>query len=158
MKLSEFKTHLDNLTELSLQLPDGGFVPAHFHITEAGLSTKHFVDCGNTVRTEKAISLQVWVAGDTEHRLAPAKLKKILSTAEPLFGAEDLEVEMEYQTDTIGRYGLEFSAGCFVLQTKHTQCLAQDKCGVPAEKVKVNLADMKPAKTAVCCTLGSGCC
>lgn len=44
--------------------------PAHFHITEMGLVTKNFIDCGNTIREEKLITFQVWYAGDLEHRLA----------------------------------------------------------------------------------------
>ena len=79
MILSELKDCLAEVAELHLVLPDGAVVPAHFHITEAGLTTKHFVDCGGTVRTEKTMSLQVWVAGVHEHRLSPGKLKNIVN-------------------------------------------------------------------------------
>ena len=49
MKISVLKNHLENLTELNFKLPDGTFVPAHFHLTEIGLMTKHFVDCGISI-------------------------------------------------------------------------------------------------------------
>jgi len=32
----------------SFKLPEGTYLPAHFHMTEVGLVTKHFVDCGGT--------------------------------------------------------------------------------------------------------------
>src|SRR4051812_15393391 len=106
MKLSEFKRHLSEASVLNLIQPNGNEVPQHFHITEAGLSTKHFIDCGGTIRAEKTITLQVWVANDEQHRLAPDKLLEILAKAEKLFGNEDLEVEIEYQADTVGKYGI----------------------------------------------------
>jgi hypothetical protein len=157
MKLSEFKQHLDNLSQLNFVKPDGSFVPRHFHITEAGLTTKHFIDCGGTVRIEKAISFQVWTANDFKHRLEPQKLKQIIAIAEPLFGNEDLDIEIEYQTETISRFGLEFNGHNFLLTTKQTNCLAIDQCGIPTEKLKVNLSDIQKTETS-CCTPGGGCC
>lgn len=59
MKLSQFKTELQNTDTLNIQLPNGTFVPAHFHITEMGLSTKHYIDCGNTIRVESRATFQV---------------------------------------------------------------------------------------------------
>ena len=50
MKLSQFISLLDTAKEFTIQLPNGTFVPPHFHITEMGLLTKHFIDCGNVVR------------------------------------------------------------------------------------------------------------
>ena len=74
MKLSEFKSHLEGMQSLSFIQPNGSPVPAHFHITEAGVSTKHFIDCGGTERVEKYVSFQLWVTDDVQHRLAPSKL------------------------------------------------------------------------------------
>ena len=34
------------LAALHLMLPDGSFVPAHFHVTEVGRVQKDFIDCG----------------------------------------------------------------------------------------------------------------
>jgi hypothetical protein len=45
MKLSEIKK-LDTLENVTFQLPDGTTVPEHFHVTEVGLITKNFIDCG----------------------------------------------------------------------------------------------------------------
>lgn len=157
MKLSTFKNHLDNVTQLNFVQPNGNFVPRHFHITEAGLTTKHFIDCGGTVRTEKTISFQLWTANDFEHRLEPQKLKKIIAIAEPLFGNEDLDIEIEYQTETISRYGLDFDGNKFLMSSKQTDCLAKDHCGIPAEKLKVKLSEVQQSNNA-CCTPGGGCC
>jgi hypothetical protein len=157
MKLSEFKQHLGKVSEVNFIQPNGTFVPKHFHITEAGLITKHFIDCGGTIRTEKAVNLQVWVAEDLNHRLEPNKLQKIISLAEKLFDSEDLEVEVEYQTETIGRYGVGFQGGDFLLTVKETDCLAKEHCGVPEAKQKLQLSELQTTQTS-CCTPGGGCC
>src|SRR6478752_4137716 len=126
MKLSEVKNKLQSLEELNFQLANGTFVPQHFHVTEVGAVTKDFIDCGGTVRHEKVVSFQLWEANDYEHRLAPQKLVSIINLAEKVLGLGDWEVEVEYQAETIGKFGLEFSNDHFVLSTKTTACLASD--------------------------------
>lgn len=157
MKLSEFRQALSNVKQLDFLLPNGAFIPSHFHITEAGLITRHYIDCGGTVRIEKYINFQIWVADDTDHRLNPEKLEKIIQIAEPLWGSEDLNIEVEYQEKSISRYGIYFNGTHFLLQAKQTECLAKDKCGVPPEKVKIKLSELQPA-ASTCCTPGGGCC
>jgi hypothetical protein len=130
-------------------------VPSHFHITEAALITKNFVDCGGTSRSEKFISFQLWTADDLNHRLSPKKFNEIISVYENLFGADNLDVEVEYQSQTIGRYGLEFSNGNFFLTNKFTDCLAKDGCGIPSQKEKIKLSELQNNS---CCTPGSKCC
>jgi len=153
MKLSEVKKHLASLQGVNFQLPDGTLVPKHFHVTEVGVVTKHFVDCGGTVRTEKTANFQLWDANDYEHRLKPQKLSNIISLSERILGMEDLDVEVEYQGDTIGKYDLQFNGENFELATKKTACLAQDNCGVPPGELKV-----AQPQTATACTPGGGCC
>lgn len=157
MKLSQFKQYLDAVSQLNFVQPNGRSVPRHVHITEAGLTTKHFIDCGGTVRAEKTISFQLWTANDTEHRLEPQKLKKIIAIAQPLFGDEDLDIEIEYQSETISRYGLDFDGKNFLLSAKQTDCLAKVHCGTPPEKPKVESIDLQISKTSYC-TPGGGCC
>jgi hypothetical protein len=156
MKLSDFKKKLSTSKSINFVQPNGGFVPAHFHITEVGLTTKHFIDCGGTVRDEKVVSFQLWEANDFNHRLEPQKLLNIIALSEKVLALSDLEVEVEYQTNTIGRYGLDFYDQNFVLVAKQTDCLAKDKCGIPIEKIKVSLAELN--NSTGCCTPGSGCC
>ena len=156
MKLSEFKNQLNTTHAVNFLLPDGSTVPNHFHITEAGLVTKNFVDCGGTIRKENSINFQVWVATDTQHRLEPQKLLKIISTYEKLFGTEDLEVEIEYQTNTIGKYGLAVSGNNFLFTAKQTNCLASSTCGSPKEKQTLPVEELQPASS--CCAPGGGCC
>ena len=153
MKLSQVKQHLAGLRGVNFELPDGTLVPEHFHVTEVGVVTKHFIDCGGTVRTEKMANFQLWDANDFEHRLKPQKLANIISLSERILGMEDLEVEVEYQGDTIGKYDLDFNGQNFVLNPKQTACLAQNKCGIPADKLKV----VQP-QTANSCIPGGGCC
>jgi hypothetical protein len=157
MKLSEFKSQLNTVSELNFVQPNGVLVPSHFHITEAGLTTKHFIDCGGTVRTEKTISFQVWVANDTNHKLEPSKLQKIIGLSESLFNNEDLDIEVEYQADTIGRYGVDFNGEQFILTPKETNCLAKDHCGIPPEKMKLNLSEVQTSASS-CCAPNGGCC
>ncbi|MCW3101967.1 MAG: hypothetical protein JWO09_407 [Bacteroidetes bacterium] len=157
MKLSEFKNQLNTLSGVSFTQPDGNPVPAHFHITEVGLTTKNFIDCGGTVREEKVVNFQLWEANDLGHRLTAEKLSKIISLSEKALGIGDHEVEVEYQTNTIGRYGVEIKNEGFVLVPKNTACLASDSCGAPKEKQKLNLVELGSTSNA-CCTPGGGCC
>jgi hypothetical protein len=150
MTVSELKTHLQSVNQLVFRQPNGQVVPLHFHITEMGLTTKHFVDCGGTNRTEAHASLQVWVAEDYEHRRSPEKLIGIIDMATPLLNGQNPEVEIEYQTDTIGRYGLDFQQGKFVLQPKQTDCLAKDNCGIPMTALPLSVSNN--------CAPASGCC
>ena len=158
MKLSEIKTLLTKVNKVNFELPNGTLVPEHFHVTEVGLITKDFIDCGGTIRHEKVANFQLWEANDFDHRVAPQKLLSILALSEKVLGTEDLEIEVEYQTDTIGKYNLDFNGGNFVLTSKHTNCLASDSCGIPKEKLKVNLVELGTQQTASCCAPGGGCC
>ena len=157
MKLSEIKKHLNTATDVNFILPDGTAVPPHFHVTEVGIITKHFIDCGGTVRNEKVANFQLWNANDTDHRLKPQKLTHIISLSEKVLGMEDLEIEVEYQSDTIGKYSLQFQNENFILVSKHTDCLAKDNCGVPPQKQKIN-AEAHAIPATVCCTPGGTCC
>ena len=158
MKLSQFISSIDSIKEFTIQLPNGTFVPPHFHVTEMGLLTKNFIDCCNVVREEKVITFQVWFAGDLEHRLTSEKVHKITHASEKLFQSADLELEVEYQdAQTIGKFGLEFQNDIFQLTPKQTTCLAQDHCGIPADKMEPVTGACKP-KESSCCTPDSGCC
>ena len=156
MKYSDFKKAIESINEITILLPDNSTVPQHFHITEVGLINKHFIDCGGKERTSKLISFQIWVAEDINHRITPQKLLKILDASSFITGNADFELEAEYQTNTIGKYGVEFNGTNFILNNKFTECLAAEVCGVDSEKYKMNLGDLKP--TSSCCTPGGGCC
>lgn len=157
MKLSDIKQILPTLENVEFQLENGTFVPEHFHVTEVGMITKNFIDCGGVIRNEKVVNFQLWNANDLEHRLKPGKLLNIIQLSEDKLGIENLEIEVEYQSETIGKYDLEFNGKTFVLKNKTTACLAQDACGIPTEKVKLNLSELK-SNEAACCTPESGCC
>ncbi len=157
MKLSEIKKHLETVNDVTFQLPDGSMVPIHFHVTEVGQITKDFIDCGGTIRHEKKVNFQLWEANDFDHRLAPQKLLNIISLSENKLGIEDSEIEVEYQSNTIGKYDLGFDGKNFLLLNKQTDCLAKDNCGIPAEKLKLKMSDLS-AKADSCCTPGGGCC
>ncbi|HUH26403.1 MAG TPA: DUF6428 family protein [Flavobacterium sp.] len=153
MKLSDVKQILPTLENVEFQLENGTFVPEHFHVTEVGMITKNFIDCGGVIRTEKVVNFQLWNADDFEHRLKPNKLLNIIKLSEEKLNIEDCEIEVEYQSDTIGKYDLEFNGKTFVLKTKTTACLAQDACGIPSEKEKKNLSELSSV-----CAPNSGCC
>lgn len=157
MKLIDVKKALEICDEVSFLLPTGFFVTANFHITEVGVITKDFVDCGGVVRREQFVNFQLWNTNDLDHRLKPAQLKSIISIYEKNFGLKDLEVEVEHQGDTICKYGLEFNGKYFILLTKQTNCLAPDRCGVTPEKQKVSLSSLQNNSQG-CCTPDSNCC
>ncbi|CAN5881340.1 DUF6428 family protein [soil metagenome] len=155
MKLSDFKTKLNTVVELNFLLPNGKAIPNHFHVTEVGQITKHFIDCGGKIRDERVVNFQLWEAGDFDHRLAPQKLIGIIQLSEKVLNVQDDEIEVEYQGDTIGKYGLEFDGTNFLLTSKKTDCLASASCGT--EKTKITLAELQTSDN-VCCTPGGGCC
>ncbi|MCB2379048.1 DUF6428 family protein [Hymenobacter sp. BT635] len=152
MKISEMKQALTGLEAVNFRLPSGEYLPAHFHVTEVGLVHKHFIDCGGTERQETVANFQLWEAGDYDHRLAPQKFLHILKLSEKILGREDLDIEVEYQQATIGKFGLRLDGQDFVLTPKQTACLAQDACGIPASEFAL------PQLQTTGCTPGGGCC
>lgn len=156
MTLEQIKEILPTLENVEFQLEDGTFIPEHFHVTEVGQINKKFIDCGGVIREESVVNFQLWNADDYEHRLKPGKLLNIIKLSEEKLGIENNEIEVEYQSNTIGKYDLEFNGKVFVLKSKTTACLAQDACGIPSEKLKKNLAEL-PVNNATC-KPGGGCC
>jgi hypothetical protein len=157
MKLSEVKSSLSTIGKVEFVLPGGATVPEHFHVTEIGLIDKKFIDCGGTVRQEKVVNFQLWSSDDTDHRLQPGKLTDVIALSERVLNIEDLEVEVEYQSDTIGKYGLDFNGKSFQLVAKTTACLALDQCGAPPQKQKIQLQELVSSEQPSC-KPGSGCC
>lgn len=156
MKLSEIKQHLANAKSVNFKLEDGTMVPEHFHVTEVGIITKDFIDCGGVVRHEKVANFQLWNAEDYEHRLKAGKLLDIIGLSEKVLGMEDLEIEVEYQSQTIGKYDLGFDGTDFLLLSKQTACLAPRACGVPEVKPKLQMQNL--AASGSVCIPGGGCC
>lgn len=150
MLLSEFLFALNQLNEFRFQTPDGQFVPPHFHITEVGMVHKHFIDCGGTERKAANVNFQLWSSDDVQHRLKPQKVIDIIRLSQQRIGITDEEIEVEYQGETIGKYGLAFDGTNFQLVTKSTDCLAKDKCEIPEPDQKVSESDA--------CAPDSGCC
>ncbi|WP_437200777.1 DUF6428 family protein [Planctomicrobium sp. SH664] len=137
MTLDEFMTLLTENPAAHLQflLPDQSAVPAHYHVTEVGRVRKDFVDCGGTTRKVEACVLQLWVANDTDHRLTAEKLTGILNKGRGLFETTMVPVEVEYDQGVISQYPLEpmetsSTLLVFQLGTKHTACLAPERCGL----------------------------
>ncbi len=159
MKISQIIAHLQQLETVAFQLPNGQMVPPHFHITEVGTTTKHFIDCGGDIHEEKRANLQIWVADDYDHRLLPATFLKVIQLSEKVLQGQDLDIEVECQTtDTIGKFGLEFANGSFQLMALHTDCLAKVQCNIPvATKPSFMLVDIGNDAAAVCVP-GGGCC
>jgi hypothetical protein len=71
MRLSAIKSELQKATTIAFRLPNGELVAPHFHVTEVGKITKHFIDCGGTIRSEEVANFQLWEAQDYDHRLHP---------------------------------------------------------------------------------------
>ncbi|RQO30383.1 hypothetical protein DBR32_12500 [Taibaiella sp. KBW10] len=155
MKLSEIKQILATAEAVNFQVENGAAVPEHFHVTEVGIITKDFIDCGGKVRHEKVANFQLWNADDYEHRLKAGKLLHIIALSERILGMEDLEIEVEYQSGTIGKYDLDFDGTNFLLRSKQTACLANEACGLEQTAQK---ATHNPTGTENSCTPGGGCC
>ena len=152
MLLSQCLLALNQVEDFRFQTPNGEFVPPHFHITEVGMVHKHFIDCGGTERKESVVNFQLWSSDDIQHRLEPQKVIEIIRLSQQRIGITDQEIEVEYQGETIGKYGVGFDGTNFQLTTKLTDCLAKDNCGIPENKTKISNQEKNT------CEPGSGCC
>jgi hypothetical protein len=139
MKLNQLNALLDANRDkrFLLQLPDQKNVPVSFHVTEVGHVNKKFIDCGGALHTTQSCQLQVWVGEDVDHRLNAGKLADILKLARAVVPSDALDVEIEYEDTILSQYPIsnfQVTSDAVVLQltTKHTDCLAKDKCVTPA--------------------------
>jgi len=163
MNLAELKDLLlahPDLT-VAIALPEGGRVPAHYHVTEVGHVAKKFVDCGGSFRASEVCVLQTYTGSprDDGHRLAAGRLAKILGLAQPILPGNDLPVEIEYETEFIAQFPLEgaqVNGTELLLQLglKHTACLAPDRCGISDAAGVAEETDRCCAGTSA----GGGCC
>lgn len=159
MTITEFLSHLRAHAGMPLLfvLPDGGFIPAHYHVTEVGHVMKRFIDCGGTRRTLETCLLQTWVHDDVDHRLFAGKLAAIFGMAGDVLPHHELPVEVEYEDGVVAQFPVESAeiidgALAFHLGLKHTDCLARGIC-LPGE-----CAPKTAAPAASCCTPGTQCC
>jgi len=151
MTLQEFKNSLENRSDLSFIIENGIKIPAYFHITEMGVKTKYFMDCGGVMRKDSKITFQLWTSDDYEHRLSCYKLSAIIKKAESLIKEDlaNLEIEMEYQDYTIGIYSVNLIDDKYILEPTLTDCLAKEACGIDQPKQEI--------ETSECCST-DGCC
>lgn len=151
MKLHEFKTLLEANRDkrFLLQLPNNKTVPQSFHITEVGLVSKTFIDCGGKVHTIQTCQLQAWIGPDIDHKIEAGKMADILKKSAAIVPSDFLELEIEYEDEAISQYPVADAlvsddAVTLQLTTKHTACLAPELCILPSGES--------------CCAPGSGCC
>lgn len=166
MNITELISHLNAHADkpLLFVLPDGGMIPAHYHVTEVGHVMKRFIDCGGTRRTLETCLLQTWVHDDVEHRLKAGKLAAIFGQAGDVLPHHELPVEVEYEDGVVAQFPVERAevidgALAFHLGLKHTDCLARGIC-LPGECAPAAkpAAAATTAVAASCCTPGSKCC
>ncbi|BCX48405.1 conserved hypothetical protein [Haloferula helveola] len=139
---------------ITIRLPDGNDVPAHFHITEVGHLVKSFIDCGGKRHHAGSCLLQVWVADDTDHRLTAGKLLGIFERTDGLLPSNELPVEIEHEAPVLTQMPV---TGCdatpeelvFHTEFKKADCLAKELC-IPDFSL--------PGLPGQSCTPGSGCC
>ena len=130
MKLSQIKSILKIKENVNFKLINWDFIPEYFHVTEIWLLSKKFIDCGWFFREDKVIRFQLWVDQDFDHRLKSSKLLNIINISQEVLWIEDLDVEIEYQTYTIGIYTLDYINNDFILIPKFADCLSKDRCGI----------------------------
>ena len=158
MILSEFKKVLSDGTcrNIRFVLPTGSKVPPHAHVTEVARMDKRFVDCGGTFRTETICRLQTWFADDTDHRLTAGKLLAILDKSASFLETENLEVDVEHEAPFISQFPIsrvEVEGDTLIVElgTKHTACLAEDKCLPPNLNKTSILTPLPTFKQGKCC-------
>tara|TARA_A200000113_G_scaffold167580_1_gene152266 strand:+ start:113 stop:577 length:465 start_codon:yes stop_codon:yes gene_type:complete len=154
MKLSEFKLYLKNSKKVEFQLPNGDYVPSHFHVTEVGLNSKKYIDCGSNIRITNKVNFQLWFADDYNHKISPEKLLRIIELSEKTFMLMDLEIEIEFQQSTIGVFDLDYKNDIFQLINKKTDCLDKEKCGFK----EIKIAEYSGINNQKVCNSEDGCC
>lgn len=159
MKISELKKTLAQHPEKNLRfiLPTGSKIPIQAHITEVARIEKRFIDCGGTFRTETLCRLQTWFADDTDHRATARMLLKILDKSASFLETEDMDVDVEAETPFVSQFPIsevvaEGDAVTIRLGSKHTACLAEDRCLPPTQNKKPiefkGIPSLQPSK---CC-------
>jgi hypothetical protein len=135
MKLKELKEHLAATASSRVRfvLPNGDWIAPHAHVTEVARLDKQFVDCGGTFRVDSVCRLQTWVADDLSHRLTAGKLLGILNKARGFLKTDDIEVDVEHELEFVSQFPLErveVAEGELIMHvtTRHTACLAMEKC------------------------------
>lgn len=151
MKLEELKRLLSENSgkQFRLKLPDEKSVPQCFHITEVGLVTKTFIDCGGKTHTSQTCQLQAWIGPDVDHRIEAGKMVRILKISQSIVPDDSVPVEIEYEDTVLSQYpvsGVEVTedAVTLLLALKHTDCLAKELC--------------LPQSSGGECGQGGGCC
>lgn len=155
MNFGQFHQALRSAAALTLELRLGQqlALPPHFHVTEVGLVTKDFIDCGGVRRRDQSCVLQTLVAHDTDHRLSPPKLAGILEKSAALGLDPNLPVDVEIQGTSIETWRVVAAHTAddtliFTLEPKDTACLAEDLCGLA----------VLPLTTVSGCGGSTGCC
>ena len=123
-------------SSLQFQLPDTTLIPESFHVTEVGIVTGHFIDCGGVTRLDEHVQLQLWLGTDTAHRLNAGKLASVLASSrrvlQQMADYQSKAVMIEYETNQTSYYrisSMEKNSGTlrFGLSTTTTQCLATNR-------------------------------
>lgn len=159
MKLSELKKFLAQNPEKNIRfiLPTGTKIPVHAHITEVARIEKRFIDCGGTFRTETLCRLQIWFADDTDHRATARILLKILDKSASFLETEEMDVDVEYEAPFVSQFPIleviaERDALLVRLGSKHTACLAEDRCLPPElNKQPIKFKAFPSLKPTTCC-------
>ena len=151
MKLKELRAILEANpgARPRFTLADGDQIPAHFHVTEVGYATKHFIDCGGVTGQTETCVLQTWLGDDLDHRLSAETLAKILALGDRVLPSQELEVEIEYDCCVVAQYPITAATRSgahleFTLENKKTQCLARER-----RKTKAQASCCE--ETAACC-------
>lgn len=154
MKLYELKKVLTQHFDKNVRflLPTGTKIPPHAHVTEVARIEKKYIDCGGTFRTDSVCRLQTWFQDDTDHRLTAGKLLSILEKSASFLETENIDVDVEYEAPFISQFpvlAVEIEANAIIVRlgTKHTACLAEDKC-LPPKLLFRPLPTLQPSK---CC-------
>jgi hypothetical protein len=136
-------------------LPTGTKIPIHAHITEVARIEKKFIDCGGTFRTETLCRLQLWFAEDTDHRATAGMLNKILEKSASFLETDDMEVDVEYEAPFVSQFpitdiAVENDAVTLRLGSKHTACLAEDRC-LPPQPKSIQFKGIPTLQPTKCC-------
>ncbi|SRR6266481_1054932 len=113
-------------------LPDGGYIPAHAHVTEVGHEVRNFIDCGGLTGKEEKVVLQTHVGNDTAHRLGSDRFAEILRLGSRVIPSANLDVDVEYDCCVVAQYPIAKATPDgehlnLMLQRGRTQCRERER-------------------------------
>ena len=92
-------------------------IPTGFHVIDAGVKAKNLIDQWGNLKHTHDFSFKLWHGNgrDSGEGLVAEKFLPIIYKILDPYGSPNLNVEVEYEGNTLEVYGLSWAGSCFML-------------------------------------------